>query len=136
MVGREHKADDQPQGDANMSKSVLVVDDHAMIRRMVGSLFKSHGFDVSDAENGAQAVEKAQQVHPSLIVLDLAMPVMNGFEAARALKALMPQVPLLMFTNTVGTIMEQEARSAGIAAVISKSDSAYQLLERADALLN
>jgi CheY-like chemotaxis protein len=119
-----------------MRKSVLVVDDHAVIRRMVGSLFKSRGFDVCDAENGAQAVERAKAVHPSLIVLDLAMPVMNGLEAARALKALMPQVPLLMFTNTVGSIMEQEARSAGISAVISKSDSAYQLLEHADALLN
>jgi CheY-like chemotaxis protein len=118
-----------------LRRSVLVVDDHAVVRRLVCSLFEARGFETSDAENGAQAVERARELHPSLIVLDLAMPVMNGLEAARALKALMPQVPLLMFTYTVGAIMDKEARSAGISAVVSKSDSAYQLLEHADALL-
>jgi CheY-like chemotaxis protein len=118
-----------------MRRSVLVVDDHAVVRRMVGSLFKARGFEVSDAENGAQAVEKARQIHPNLIVLDLAMPVMNGFEAARELKTLMPEVPLVMFTNTVGLIVEEEARSAGISAVVSKSGSCYQLLEQANTLL-
>ena len=65
------------------------------------------------------------------------MPVMNGLEAARELKVLMPQVPLLMFTNNAGGILEKEARSAGIAAVISKSDvdGLKQLLARAKALL-
>jgi DNA-binding NarL/FixJ family response regulator len=68
----------------------------------------------------------------------ISMPVMNGFEAARALKLLMPQIPLLLFTNNVGVMMEQEARSAGISAVICKSDadSSHQLLVRAKALLN
>src|SRR5579864_9716387 len=69
--------------------------------------------------------------------LDQSMPVMNGLEAARELKVLMPHVPLLMFTNNAGGIVEKEASSADISAVISKSDTdgAKQLLARAKALL-
>lgn len=65
------------------------------------------------------------------------MPVMNGLDAARELKVLMPHVPLLMFTNNPGAIVEKEARSAGISAVFSKSDfdGLRQLLSRAKALL-
>ncbi|MGB8986801.1 MAG: response regulator transcription factor [Candidatus Sulfotelmatobacter sp.] len=118
-----------------MARRVLVVDDHEIVRKMVCSMFTAHGFEVSDAENGAQAVEKAQELRPDLVVLDLAMPVMNGLQAARKLKASMPFLPLLMFTNNVGTIMEQEARAAGIAAVVCKSESAERLLVHAKALL-
>jgi two-component system chemotaxis response regulator CheY len=106
-----------------MGKRVLVVDDHAMVRRMVCTMFAERGFEVCDAENGAEAVRKAQELQPHLVVLDLAMPVMNGLEAAKALKALMPRVPLLMFTQNVGPIVEQEAKQAGIAAVVCKSES-------------
>jgi two-component system response regulator FimZ (fimbrial Z protein) len=118
-----------------MGKRVLVVDDHEIVRKMVCSMFTSQGYEVSDAENGAQAVRKAQELRPDLVVLDLAMPVMNGLEAARTLKATMPFLPLLMFTNNVGSIMEQEARAAGIAAVVCKSESAEKLLFHAHALL-
>ena len=121
-----------------MRARVLIVDDHAIIRRLVRSLFEAQDLEVSDASNGAEGVQKAQEVNPNLIVLDLAMPVMNGLEAARALKTLMPDVPLLMFSNNVGALMEVEARSAGICALVCKSDtdSSDQLLARAKALLN
>jgi len=118
-----------------MAIIVLVVDDHEIVRKMVCSMFIAQGFEVYYAENGAQAVDKAQELHPHLVVLDLAMPVMDGLEAARKLKMLMPSLPLLMFTNNVGAILEQEARAAGIAAVISKSGSA-ELLVKAKALLS
>lgn len=120
-----------------MPTLVMVVDDHAVIRRMVRSLLEAESLIVSDAADGAEGIEKAQAERPDLIILDLSMPVMNGLEAARKLKQLLPQVPLLMFTNNPGGIMEGEARSAGISAVISKSDSggAKQLLARVKALL-
>jgi two-component system chemotaxis response regulator CheY len=115
----------------------MIVDDHAVIRRMVREVFEAEDLNVFDAANGAEGVQKAQEVKPSLIILDLSMPVMNGLDAARELKVLMPHVPLLMFTNNPGWIVEKEARSAGISAVISKSDSngLKQLLAQAKALL-
>ena len=92
--------------------------------------------EVCEAENGADGVQKAQALHPSLVILDLSMPLMNGLEAARALKSTMPQVPLLMFTNNSGAAAD-EARQAGIFAVVSKSDtnSSQQLVAYAKTLL-
>ena len=117
------------------AKRIMIVDDHVVIRRAVCSLFANQGFEVCTAENGSDAIKKAQELHPDLIVLDLAMPVMNGLEAARALKLLMPRVPLVMFTSTVGKTMEQEARTAGISAVVSKDEPAQQLFDQVEALL-
>jgi CheY-like chemotaxis protein len=116
---------------------VLIVDDHAIIRKMLQALFEAHDMDVCEAENGAEGVQKAQYLNPGLVILDLSMPVMNGIEAARALQLMMPHVPLLMFTNNTVAAMEKEARSAGISAVISKSDAnaSLQLVAHAKALL-
>jgi two-component system chemotaxis response regulator CheY len=116
---------------------VIIVDDHAIIRRMLRTVFEAEDLKVYDAKDGAEGIRKAQESNPSLIILDLAMPVMNGLDAARALKLLMPHVPLLMFTNNAGTAIEKEARSAGIAAVICKSDSdsSQRLVAHAKALL-
>jgi CheY-like chemotaxis protein len=104
---------------------------------MLRAAFEAEDMEVSDAANGAECVQKAQDVKPNLIILDLSMPVMNGLEAARALRLLMPHVPLLMFTNNAAGIVEKEARSAGISGVISKSDSdaSRRLLAHAKELL-
>jgi len=93
---------------------VLIVDDHAVIRRMLHILFEAHDIEVCEAENGADGVQKAQTLHPGLVILDLSMPVMNGLEAAWALKSTMPQVPLLMFTNNAGAPQTRHARQASL----------------------
>jgi CheY-like chemotaxis protein len=111
----------------------MIVDDHAIIRRMVREVFEAENWEVLDAANGAEGVQKAQEVKPGLIILDLYMPMMNGLDAARELKVLMPHIPLLMFTNNAAGIVEKEARSAGISK--SDSDGLKQLLARAKALL-
>jgi two-component system, NarL family, nitrate/nitrite response regulator NarL len=104
---------------------------------MLHALFEANDLEVCEAENGAEGVQKAQDLNPGLVILDLSMPVMNGLEAARALQLTMPHVPLLMFTNNTGAAMEKEARRAGIFAVVSKSDanSSQQLMAHAKTLL-
>jgi CheY-like chemotaxis protein len=69
-------------------KRVLIADDHPVLRGIMRSRLENQGFEVSEAANGAEAVHKAEEVKPDLVVLDLAMPVMNGLEAARILKRL------------------------------------------------
>jgi CheY-like chemotaxis protein len=115
----------------------MIVDDHATIRRMLRAVFEAEDLEVSDAVDGADGVRKAQEIKPNLIILDLSMPVMNGLEAARALKLLMPLVPLLMFTNHAGEILKKDALASGIFAVVCKtdSDSSKQLVAHARALL-
>ena len=119
-----------------MAKSVLVVDDNAAIRHALCEIFTSEAdFDVcGEAENGREAIEKAQALQPDLIVMDLSMPIMNGIDTARALKRLMPTVPLIMFTVYGDVLSEEDARSAGVSAVVSKSEHVSFLIEKARAL--
>ena len=83
-----------------MAKAVLIVDDNVFIRQVLWERFKREAdFDVcGEAVNGREAIAKAQQLRPELIVLDLSMPVMNGLDAARVLKRLMPRVPIIMYS--------------------------------------
>jgi len=120
-----------------MPKSVLVVDDNASIRQALCRVFTSEAeFDLcGEAENGREAIEKAQVLHPDLIVMDLSMPVMNGIDAARTLKTLMPMVPVIIFSEYSDVFSEQEARSAGISALVSKSEHVSVLIDRVRALL-
>jgi len=75
-------------------------------------------------------------LHPDLIVLDLAMPVMNGLDAARMLKRLMPATPLIMYSGFGDKFVEQQARFIGIAASISKSEPPGSLVNKARILLS
>jgi DNA-binding NarL/FixJ family response regulator len=120
-----------------MWKAMLIVDDNAFIRKALGQLFMAEAdFHVcGEAENGRQAIEKAQELHPDLIVIDLSMPVMNGIDAARVLKRLMPSVPLIMFSEYSDVLSEKEARSAGISALVSKSAHVSVLVSAARSLL-
>ena len=120
-----------------MAKMILVVDDNAAIRQALCHLFTSEaGFDVcGEAENGQDAIEKAQALHPDLIVMDLSMPVMNGIDAARALRRLMPTVPLIMYSAFGDVFGEQQARLIGISELVSKSQPAAMLVNKARNLL-
>ena len=120
-----------------MAKTVLIVDDNDFIRHVLCELFKREAdFEVcGEAENGKEATEKAQELRPDLIVLDLSMPVMNGLDAARVLKRLMPTVPLIIFSEYSDVFSEKEARSAGVAALVSKSEDVSVLVGKARALL-
>jgi len=77
-----------------------MVDDHPAIRTALRMAFERQpGFTVcGEAEDGFDAIGKAKRLAPDLIVLDLRMPVMDGLEAARELKRLFPQTPLMMLT--------------------------------------
>jgi DNA-binding NarL/FixJ family response regulator len=121
-----------------MPKTVLVVDDNAVVRQALCRAFASEAdFDVCrEAENGQDAIEKAPALHPDLIVMDLSMPVMNGIDAARALKNLMPTVPVILFSEYSDVFSEKEARSAGISALVSKSEHVSVLIDKARALLD
>jgi two-component system chemotaxis response regulator CheY len=104
---------------------VLIVDDNAYIRQALCELFQREAdFEVcGEAENGKEAIEKGQELRPDLIVLDLSMPVMNGLDAARILKRLMPTVPLIMYSAFGDRLVENQARLIGISEVVSKSAS-------------
>jgi two-component system chemotaxis response regulator CheY len=119
-----------------MPKRVLIVDDSPSFRKLVFILFTSHGFSIcGEAENGAQAIEKARQTRPDIIVLDYSMPVMDGIRAAQSLKQLMPRGPLLLFTVYDSLVLQEEALAAGVSAIVSK-EKASDLIIQAQVLLS
>jgi DNA-binding NarL/FixJ family response regulator len=117
-------------------KSVLIVDDSAYVRQALCELFnREEDFEVcGEAENGKDAIKKAQELRPDLIVLDLSMPVMNGFDAARILKRLMPTVPLIMYSAFGDRLAENQSRLIGISEVVSKSEHSSVLIHKARGL--
>ena len=119
------------------TKRVLLVDDNAVVRCFVRRLFESQpDFEISgEAENGSDAVEKAEKLKPDLIILDLIMPVMNGLDAAPLLKQLLPDTLIILFTQQDGSEVERLAQAAGIDAIVSKSQVASELVLKAQALL-
>ena len=120
-----------------MAKTILIVDDNAHIRQAICEQFQRESdFEVcGEAANGKEAIAKALELHPDLIVLDLSMPVMNGLDAARELKRLMPTVPLIMYSVFGDRLVEQQARLVGISELVSKSQPAAILVSKARSLL-
>jgi CheY-like chemotaxis protein len=119
-----------------MSNGILVVDDNANIRHLLRVFVETNGFKVcGEAENGADAVEKAKQLQPDLVLLDLTMPIMTGTEAAPILKRLMPQVKIILFTMHADGMNKSIPSPSGVDVVIAKSDSIKKLREHLTALL-
>ena len=118
-------------------KRVLFVDDNSVVRSLVRQLFElMPDFEISgEAENGRDAVEKAESLKPDLIILDLSMPVMTGLDAAPLLRKLLPDTRIILFTVQDGPHVEQLARAAGIHAVVSKNQLASKLILQARAML-
>jgi CheY-like chemotaxis protein len=89
-----------------------------------------------EAADGSAALEMAKELNPDLIVLDLSMPGMNGFQLARALKNVNPSLPVLMFTSFKTPQLEKEALASGCNAVVSKSEHQQMLLDNIHRLLD
>ena len=115
---------------------VLLVDDNVVVRHSLHKIFEQAGWEVcGEAENGLDAIEKAEQLQPQIIVLDLVMPEMNGLTAAHILKRTMPNVRLILFTMHGTLLTADDIVSAGIDAIFSKDEPITALLEKAQRLL-
>ena len=107
----------------NMSLRILVADDNPALRASLGHMLTSShdGWVIcAEAENGQQAVSKAIDLRPDIIVLDLSMPVMDGLEAAREIANVFASTPIFLYTLHTIPALEQEAVKFGITQVICK----------------
>jgi CheY-like chemotaxis protein len=117
-----------------VAKTVLIGDDSAAMRLSVRLLLEGRHaeLEVREAVDGVDVVEKARKSKPDLILLDLAMPRLNGAEAAAVLKNEMPDTPVILFTMTD---LDVDFLCAAIDVdFISKAEGVSKLLERVDAL--
>ncbi len=108
---------------------ILIADDHPLIRSGMKALLESRpGWKVcAEADNGQQAVSKAAELKPDAVILDLAMPGMDGLRAAREILKLLPKVPILIHTVYKCPELERQAQKAGVCQVVSKSENAKRL---------
>lgn len=113
----------------------LVVDDAAFTRMRCVKLLKDHGFDTIEAENGKQAVETYRAARPDAVLMDLAMPEMDGVEALRAIIALDPAARVAMVTAMGQQAMVMEALKAGARDFVVKPFHAPRVLAAAHKLL-
>jgi DNA-binding NarL/FixJ family response regulator len=116
---------------------VLIVDDNSFARHALGEIFQREpDFQVcGEAGNGHEAIRLAQVLNPDVVVLDLAMPVMNGLDAARMLRRILPKILLIMYSDIGDRYVEQQAKLIGIAALIAKAEPPGTLVSCARKLL-
>jgi DNA-binding NarL/FixJ family response regulator len=102
---------------------ILIVDDSAAIRRAIRSCIEGHPeLEVcGEAENGGVALDMVRKLNPQIVVLDLVMPGINGFELAREIVASAPDTRMIMFTFNDCEELIREAQDVGISRVVAKS---------------
>jgi two-component system chemotaxis response regulator CheY len=107
-----------------MTARILIAEDNAMVRGALRQVLEAAGgWEVVETANGKEALEQAQETRPDLVILDLAMPLMDGMTASREIVKLLPDVPVLIHTLYWSPRIEVEALKNGVRKVVQKSDS-------------
>jgi DNA-binding NarL/FixJ family response regulator len=116
---------------------ILIADDHEAVRRGVCAILTSlPDVDVcGEAVNGKEAIEKAIALKPDLIILDITMPVLSGFEAVREIRKTLPHVAILILSMHESNQLIEEAKKIGVQGYITKTQVANTLLLAVDAIL-
>ncbi|HTE89570.1 MAG TPA: response regulator transcription factor [Terriglobales bacterium] len=119
-----------------METRIMIVDDSPLVRQRLRDLLQQHpDWEVcGEAANGQDAITRAAELSPDVIVLDFLMPGMNGMQAAREIGKVIPDVPILMFTTYLSQQLVEEARNVGIRGAVAKSDARY-VIDGLEALL-
>jgi two-component system cell cycle response regulator DivK len=115
-----------------MNKRILVVEDQDDNRRIMRDLLTSAGFDLIEATNGEEGVQLAEKERPDLILMDIQMPVVDGYAATRRIKAVagLQDIPIIVVTSYALSGDDEKAREAGADGYVAKPFSPRQLLTK------
>lgn len=104
---------------------ILIVDDEKAVRSALVRLLGTRGEweVVGEASDGAEAIGKAKQLHPDVVIMDITMPEMSGLQATPEIKKAIPSAEILMFTQYDSTQMVREAQNAGASGYLLKSQA-------------
>jgi DNA-binding NarL/FixJ family response regulator len=118
------------------SSRVLVVDDYEPFRRFICSTLgrRPEVHIVCEVSDGLEAVQKAEELQPDLIVLDIGLPTLDGIEAARRIRRLSPEAKILFVSQESSTDVVQEALRLGALGYIAKTNAGIELLAAVDAV--
>jgi two-component system cell cycle response regulator DivK len=120
-----------------VSKRILVVEDQEDNRRILRDLLTSAGYQLLEANDGAQGIAVAEAHRPDLILMDVQMPILDGYEATRRIKANpeLSAIPIIIVTSYALSGDEDKARAAGCDAYMAKPYSPRQLLAKVNEYL-
>jgi signal transduction histidine kinase/CheY-like chemotaxis protein len=126
-----------PSGYRGARRTVLIIDDIATNRRVLAGLLGPLGFDIVEAANGRDAVEQAHAHRPALILTDIAMPDIDGFEVTRRIRqcTMLSDVPIIIISASASEADDRESLAAGANAFVVKPFDAASLLARITTLL-
>ena len=117
------------------SLKVLVVEDYEQFRRLLCSLMQRPGFQITQAADGLEAVAKAEQLQPDLLVLDIGLPSINGLEVARRVRKIVPGARILFVSQESSPEVVREALILGARGYVHKPHAASDLLRAVDTVL-
>ena len=114
---------------------ILIVDDHEALRAGVRSVLEGRGLEVcGEAADGQEALAKVLQLRPDLVILDITMPVLDGFSAAREIHKRLPGVGILLLSMHESASMVNVAKSSGARGYVAKSECIARILKAVDAI--
>jgi two-component system, cell cycle response regulator DivK len=115
-----------------MSRKILVVEDQEDNRQILRDLLASAGYEMSEAENGEDALTEVAKQRPDLILMDIQLPIMDGYEATRRIKSdpKTRAIPIIVVTSYALSGDETKAREAGCDAYVTKPYSPRALLAK------
>jgi DNA-binding NarL/FixJ family response regulator len=116
---------------------ILIADDHPVIRKAVRATLQVHPhFEVcGEAMDGAQAVEETKKLKPDVVVLNVTMPVMNGFEAARRIRTIKPESAIVILSSDADQRFVDEAKKLGVRAYVAKTKAGEALIKAVEAAI-
>jgi len=117
---------------------VLIVDDHEAVRKGVAGILESRGDIeiIGEGANGEEAIRKAKELNPDLIIMDFTMPMLDGLEAARRILKVSPNMPILMFSMHEMDALTEAAKIAGARGFVTKGESGENLLLAVDKVIS
>jgi two-component system response regulator NreC len=127
---RAERTERQSPAEARTTLRVLLADDHQLVCESLKALLEREGFQVvGTAQNGREATGLAQELHPDVAILDLAMPVLNGIDAARAILQESPSMNIIVLTMHSQSQYILEALRVGVRGYVLKSQAASDLAQ-------
>jgi DNA-binding NarL/FixJ family response regulator len=115
---------------------VLLADDHTLVLEGFQKLLEEHCELVGTAEDGRTLVDIAARTHPDIVLLDISMPLLNGIDAAKKLKKLLPDVKLIFVTMHADAAYINEAFKAGASGYLIKRSAAKELVQAIQSVMN
>jgi chemosensory pili system protein ChpA (sensor histidine kinase/response regulator) len=137
LVKNITKAADAKRGHIESKSTILVVDDSVTVRKVTSRFLERQGFNVAVAKDGIDAIEILQDMTPDMILLDIEMPRMDGFEVATQVRhnSRLKQIPIIMITSRTGEKHRERALEIGVNDYMGKPFQEKELLDKMQKLL-